>query len=140
MRSISALEREKMKKIFFGIAMFTMVTAVSCKKEDAVAPQNSTGNATIHVEYRISSESGKVNAEYLKPNSDGIFETEQEAISRNYYSVFFDTTPGHFLSVQASNVAPSHTSVQVEIYIDGQLKVQDITNDPSKKAIAQGNF
>lgn len=140
MHSNSGIEQKKMKNTFFGIALLVGVTAVSCKKESASEAASPATPATMHVEYRVQDASGKVNVSYLAPSGNAVLEEVDEQVSRSYYSVEFDIEAGHHLSVEASNVAPSHSTVQVGIYINGELKVQDISNDPSHKAIAQGNF
>lgn len=130
-----------MKKIILAIAVVVGLSATSCKKEEAAKPQGPTTAAqTINVEYRISAQSGSVNATYMIPTVAGQLEAKTETINRNYTTINFDYTSGNFFSVQASNVDPAHKTVQVEIYVDGVLRASSISTSPSQNAIASGNY
>lgn len=131
---------KKMKKIFSLIVVLVSVLAVSCKKENAVTPQNSTATKKLAVEYRITSESGAVEISYLKPNAEGKFELETETVKRTNYSINFEAQSGNTFMIEAYNVLPSRKAVHVQIYINGKLIKEAFSYDPSQKAIAQCNY
>lgn len=130
-----------MKKIFFSFVILIGVLAVSCKKENAVSPQGAVvGSQTINVEYRVISESGNVEVNYLKPDSQGEFELENETVHRTYYTINFEAKKGNQFMIEAFNVVAARKTVHVQIYIDGKLFKEAFSYDPSQKAIAQGNY
>lgn len=129
-----------MKNVILSLSILTSFLAVSCKKENNVSPQTSTTGTTIHVEYRVQSESGNVEILYSQPNEDGVFETESETVNRTYYSINFDCKKGNYLMVEAANVLPARKTVHVSIYVNGNLFKEAFSYDPSQKAIASGNY
>lgn len=131
----------EMKKLFVCVAVMTSVLAVSCKKEEA--KPNSTGAvtlSTIEIEYVISSASGNVGVDYIAPNADGNLESKHMDVNRTSQSIKFDFKKGNGFSVSAYNTMPSHQVVQVQIFVDGELKVENSTTTPGQPAVAQGNF
>ena len=129
-----------MKKLLLSFVVFVSVFATSCKKEAKVTPQSLVAPKSINVEYRIQCESSNVNVNYLAPNSDGVLEMKNITVTRPSTVINFNFTSGHLFSVEASNVAPSHKVVQVQIYIDNVLFKEGSTTNPSVTAIAQGNY
>jgi hypothetical protein len=129
-----------MKKLLLSFVVLVSVFTTSCKKEEKVTPQDPIAPKTINVEYRIQCESGNVNVNYLAPNTSGVMEMQSETMTRTSSVVNFNFSSGHLFSVEASNVAPSHKVVQVQIYIDNVLFKEGSTTNPSVPAIAQGNY
>jgi hypothetical protein len=129
-----------MKKVILLLVVFTGLTAVSCKKENKEGATSPAVPSSMNVEYRISSESGSVNATYIIPGSNGQLEEKTVSINRNYETVNFDYTKGNYFSVEANNSIPSHKSVQVQLYINGVMVDQGVTTSASQNAIANGNF
>lgn len=129
-----------MKNLILSIALLIGISAVSCKKEENTKPQTPATPRMIDIEYRIQSETGNLNASYLAPNTSGELEYETEVVDRNEYSIKFSIMSGQFLSVEASNVFQSHRTVQVELYINGGLVKQSISNSPSEKAGISGTY
>lgn len=129
-----------MKKLLLSFIVLASVFTTSCKKEEKVTPQDPIAPKSINVEYRIYCASGSVNVNYLAPNTDGILEMKNETMNRNSSVVNFNFTTGHLFSVEASNSAPSHKVVQVQIYIDNVLFQENSTTSLTGKAIAQGNY
>ena len=128
-----------MKKLVVSLSILVSLFTVSCKKENTVKPQSDAAIKTINVEYRISSQSGFLNASYIKATNEGKFVTVNEQVKGQYYTVDFTTTSGHLLSVEAENQVVSHRTVQVEIYVDG-VKVKEGTSSSQDKATASGVF
>ncbi len=129
-----------MKKLLLSFVVLVSVFTTSCKKEEKLTPQDPIAPKTINVEYRIQCESGNVNVNYLAPNTSGVMEMQSETMTRTSSVVNFNFSSGHLFSVEASNVAPSHKVVQVQIYIDNVLFKEGSTTNPSLPAIAQGNY
>jgi hypothetical protein len=129
----------KMKNVILSFLLLTALSVASCKK-DSKEGASPAAASTIHMEYRISSESGKVNISYLYPGADGKLTEKTEELSRSSYCINFNYSSGNLFRVEASNIEPSHKTVQVEIYVNGVLRSQGISTSPSQKAIAQGNF
>jgi hypothetical protein len=131
-----------MKNLFLSFVVLAGLTLVSCNKDkenELSTPANTT--TTLHVEYRISAESGDVNVTYSAPNANtNELEEKTENYTRTYSTISFDYSSGHKFSVQAVNTNPSHKTVQVELYIDGVLKAKGTSTSPSQIAIASGNF
>jgi hypothetical protein len=129
-----------MKKIIVLFIAFISLTAVSCKKEsntEAAVPAVST---ILNIEYRISSQSGNTTATYLFPGSNGVLEKKTESINRTYSTINFNAAGGQLFSVEANNTIPSHQPVQVQLYVNGVLKAEDVTTSPAMNALAEGNF
>jgi len=129
-----------MKNLILSFSILVSVLAVSCKKENSIKPQNAAVKKVIEVEYRITNESGSVEINYLKPNSEGKFEMENEKVNRTNYSINFEAEAGNTFMVEAFNVLPARKTVHVQIYINGNLFKEAFSYDPSQKAIAQGNY
>ena len=131
-----------MKNIILSIALLVSVSMASCKKEANTDPAagNTPVSKMINVEYRISSETGSLNANYMFPNASGELENTVVLVNRKLEIVDFSVMSGQFLSVEAANQAPSHRTVQVELYINGVLMKQSISTSPSQKACASGIF
>jgi len=129
-----------MKNLILSLVVLISVSAVSCKKENSVKPQNVPASKTIEVEYRIINESGSVEINYLKPNAEGKFELKNEIIKRTNYSINFEAQSGNTFMVEAFNTLSSRKAVHVQIYINGNLFKEAFSYDPSQKAIAQGNY
>ena len=134
--------KQKMKNIFFSFTVLVSVLTVSCKKGTETKPQSVPVSATtINVEYRVQSQSGNVAVDYIAPNpNDGTLQLVHVELNRNVGSFSFNYETGNTFSISASNVIPSHDVVQVQLYVNGVLKVENSTTNPSQKAIAQGNF
>jgi hypothetical protein len=132
----------KMKNLFFSFALLISVLTVSCKKETEVKPQGiSATPSTINVEYRVQNQSGNVAVDYIMPNENtGELELKHAVLNRTEVSYNFNYQSGNTFSISASNVSPSHDVVQVQIYVNGVLRVENSTTNPAQSAIAQGNF
>lgn len=129
-----------MKNIFVSLSLLISVLTVSCKKENEVKPQTVETVSTINIEYRIQSASGKVGMDYLMPNPNGTLQMVHAECSRTLEVINFDYTSGHNFSVSAYNLTNSHSVVQVQIYVNGVLKVENSTTGSSQNAFAEGNF
>lgn len=140
LHSISRHKNKKMKNLILSFSVLASTLMVSCKKENSVKPQTTPAQQTISVEYRIISESGNVGINYLKPNVDGVFVTENETVTRTNYSIFFEAKAGNKFMVEAYNTLPARKTVHVQIFINGNLLNEAFSYDPSQKAIAQGNY
>jgi hypothetical protein len=130
-----------MKKSILAFAVLTSVLAVSCKKSDDVKPEGVASPAKIvDVEYRVQSVSGNVNVDYIGTDATGNLTMLHAQVNRTAESLHFSYASGNRFSISASNVNPSHSVVQVQVYLDGVLKVEGSTTDPSSPAVAQGSF
>ncbi|MFL5762491.1 MAG: hypothetical protein ACJ77K_01035 [Bacteroidia bacterium] len=130
-----------MKKLILSFVVLTSVLATSCKKESEVKPEGTPASPrTVSVEYRISSVSGHVNVDYTGVDATGNLADLHAEVSRNEESFKFSYQSGHSFSISAQNVTPSHSVVQVQVYLDGVLKVENSSTDPSHPAVAQGSF
>ncbi|MCX6294968.1 MAG: hypothetical protein NTX97_02690 [Bacteroidetes bacterium] len=130
-----------MKKIFVGIALLVSVLMVSCSKKNDAKPQTAASDVTtINIEYRIQSASGHVNVDYIAPNSNGELEMTHAEVNRTEETINFTYATGNVFSVSASNLVPSHSVVQVQIFVNGILQVENSTTNPSQSAVAKGNF
>jgi hypothetical protein len=128
-----------MKKLFVCLTVIVSLFTVSCKKGNEAQPQSpATADKTINVEYRISSESGLVDVNYIVAKEDK-FSTISEQVKGQYYTVNFTAKLGSFLSVDAGNQTISHRKVQVEIYIDG-VKVKEGSSSSQARATASGVY
>ena len=130
-----------MKNLIFAFALLVSVLGVSCKKGNEPQPQSpATAVSNINVEYRIDCPSGSASADYIAPNAAGKLEMTHTVISRASQSISFSCPTGNLLSVSASNSMPSHSVIQVQIFVNGIMVATSSSTDPSQKAIAQGNF
>lgn len=131
-----------MKNLFISFALLTSVLSVSCKKETEIKPEGTPAAATtINIEYRVQNASGLVTVDYIAPNlNTGELQLVHVELNRNDASYSFNYESGNMFSISASNVNPSHDVVQVQIFVNGVLKVENSTTSPSQDAIAQGNF
>ncbi len=131
-----------MKNLFFSFALLTSILTISCKKEIEVKPQVASSTATTNnIEYRVQNLSGQVAVDYIAPNPNtGVLEMVHVDLNRTDASFSFNYAKGNNFSISASNIIPSHDVVQVQIFVNGVLKVENSTTNPSQKAIAEGNF
>ncbi|HEY0031617.1 MAG TPA: hypothetical protein VGC65_12705 [Bacteroidia bacterium] len=129
-----------MKTILFSFSLLVSVLTISCKKENEVKPQAPEAAAIIDVEYRVACTSGSFVVDYLAPNSSGTLEMKHDEISRTEETISFSFKSGNRFVISASNAIPSHDVIQVQIYVNGVLKVENSTTNPSQKAVAEGNF
>lgn len=132
-----------MKNLFVCVALLISVLTVSCSKENEVKPQSAPVTpTTITIEYRIQNISGQVAVDYIAPNpNSGVLELTHAEINRTEKSISFTHESGYNkYSISASNVNPSHDVVQVQIYVNGVLEVENSTTNPSQNAFAEGNF
>lgn len=116
-----------MKNLIFSFALLVSVLTVSCKKETEVKPQGTPVTAsTNHIEYRVENQSGQVAVDYFAPNPNtGILEMVHVELNRTEASYSFNYARGNNFSISASNVIPSHDVVQVQIFVNGVLKVEN---------------
>ncbi len=130
-----------MKKIVICLALSASVLMVSCSKKDEVKPQNAPAAVTVlAIEYRIASVSGQVGIDYIAPNASGTLELMHKDVNRTEETISFSYNSGNGFSVTAYNLNPSHDVVQVQIYVNGVLKADASTTNPSQPAVAKGNF
>ncbi len=130
-----------MKKIIVCVAVLTSVLAVSCKKGDEAKPTTTpAAPVTIDVEYRISSASGQVGVDYVAPDANGVLETKHIDVNRTSQTISFNHRSGYLFSVTAYNQTPSHDVVQVQLFVNGEMKAEASTTTPGQSAVAKGNF
>src|SRR5437868_3230154 len=117
-----------MKKLILSFVVLTSVLVTSCKKESEVKPQGAAVPAKIvSVEYRIANVSGHVNVDYMGVDAAGNLASIHADVTRTSESFKFSYATGHQFSISASNANPSHDVVQVQVYLDGVLKVESST-------------
>lgn len=131
-----------MKNLSVAFALLVSVLTVSCSKENEVKPQGPATPVTVNIEYKIQNASGRVSADYVAPNSQGVLETMHMDVNRTEQSISFNYTSAtvNAYSVSASNLMPSTDVVQVQIFVNGVLKVENSVSGPGQTAIARGNF
>lgn len=130
-----------MKKIFVCLALSASVLMVSCSKKEEAKPQNAPAAVTVlNIEYRISSVSGQVGVDYIAPNASGDLELMHMDVNRTEETISFSYNSGNAFSVSGYNLMPSHDVVQVQIYVNGVLKADASTTNPTQPAVAKGNF
>jgi hypothetical protein len=130
-----------MKRLILSFALLTSVLAVSCKKENEVKPEGApAAPGTVNIEYRIQSVSGHVNVDYIGTDAAGVLGMIHAEVNRTEESFKFSYNTGNSFSISASNATPSHDVVQVQVYVDGVLKAENSSTNPSQPAVAQGSF
>jgi len=132
-----------MKNLFVCVAIIVSFLTVSCSKENEVKPQAAPATPkTVNIEYKIQNVSGQVGVDYIAPNANGTLEVMHMDVNRTEETISFSytSTVANAYSVTAYNVMPSHDVVQVQIFVDGEMKAEHSVSAPGQSAVAKGNF
>lgn len=116
--------------------VFTLLFA-SCGKDEVSPSTPGNTTSTVHVEYRVSAQSGNMTIYQLVPVQGATIEEKVE-MNRTTYSYEFDVYSGTQVRLMATNTVPSSDEVIVEIYVNGVLLTSASANAPGADALAEG--
>lgn len=126
-----------MKTIFRILPVLTLLVLSSCSKEVVNPATPGATTSMVHVEYRVSAQSGHMTVYQLVPTQGAALEEKVE-VNRTTYTYSFDVISGTPVRVTATNTTPSPDEVIAEIYVNDVLLTSASANAPGADALAEG--